>query len=378
MNNSKLKISTLNCNGLRTKTRRRAMLKQLFTHSNVVCLQETYADGIIMNQISTEFPGYWIAAHAHSAHSTGVAIGVTKTYGLTRTEADDYVDESNQGRMVGMALTSEDGTKYFIISVYSPCLDRSNQEQHYEFLLRISTLVAEKRSKGYEPLVFGDFNCIRDKQLDAKNGGEVYKRQSIWFNKQEATADLHDVQRYLHPNEYLESWSHGRKNSLKRFRRLDYILASRSMMGRVSEVTVTPTLSDHRMLTVNIANKAEKIGGPGYWQHPDFRLKEQHYKDQIEFAIEEGMKTKSDLTDKRAYWDWLKFCSRAASIRICKKASKERREERQCLEDLYAIQLKKMQRTPLTPQPDWRSTTVKTMLLSDSDQRWRPLRPMKR
>jgi hypothetical protein len=52
------------------------------------------------------------------------------------------------------------------------------------------------------------------------------------------------------------------------------------------------------------------------------------------------MKTKGDLKNKRSYWDWLKYCSRAASIDICKKASREKRAERQRLEGLYATQLR--------------------------------------
>jgi exonuclease III len=245
------------------------MLKQLFTHSDIVCLQETYADGNLMTIISTEFPGHWIAAHAASAHSTGVAIGITKTFGITRYEDDDYTDDTNQGRMVGMAVDIA-GTKYFILSCYAPCLDRAKQIIHHEFLQRITRLAMDRRSKGYETLVFGDLNCIRDKSLDAKNGGDVFQRQTDWFCTMESSTDLHDVQRYLHPNEYLESWSHGKKNSLKRFRRLDYILATRATMSRVTKIEVIPTLSDHRMLAMHLTKQQERVGGRGYWQHPDF------------------------------------------------------------------------------------------------------------
>jgi hypothetical protein len=61
----------------------------------------------------------------------------------------------------------------------------------------------------------------------------------------ETNADLHDVQKYLHPNEYLESWSHGQKNTLKRFTRLNYIMAFRSTLPKVTDIKVTPTLSAH-------------------------------------------------------------------------------------------------------------------------------------
>jgi exonuclease III len=122
------------------------------------------------------------------------------------------------------------------------------------------TTTPQKRTAGYEPLIFGDLNCIRDKRLDAKNGREIFPGQSNWFTAMETNADLHDVQRLIHPNENLESWSHGRKNTLKRFRRLDYIIASRSTLSKVTDIMVTPTLSDHRMLTLHLSKKQEKIG----------------------------------------------------------------------------------------------------------------------
>jgi hypothetical protein len=141
-------------------------------------------------------------------------------------------------------------------------------------------------------------NCIRDKRLDAKNGGEIFPGQSNWFTAMETNADLHDVQRYLHPNKYLESWSHGRKNALKRFSGLDYIMFSRSTLSKITDIKVTPTLSDHRMLTLHLSKKQEKIGGPGYWQHPDHRLKDQDYMDTIDFALDAGLEKQTELTEK--------------------------------------------------------------------------------
>jgi hypothetical protein len=123
-------------------------------------LQETYADGALMNAISTEFPGFWIASHSASAHSTGVAIGITITYGITRLPEDGHTDLES-GRLVGMTVKTSDDTKYFIISTYSPSLVSSTQVEHLAFLNR----ELEKRTAGYEPLIFGDLNCIPDKRL---------------------------------------------------------------------------------------------------------------------------------------------------------------------------------------------------------------------
>jgi exonuclease III len=130
-----------------------------------------------------------------------------------------------------MAIKMDDA-KYILISGYSPCLVSSTQTDHLAFLNRVTDLALLKRTPGYEPIIFGDLNCICDKRLDAKNGGEVFPGQSNWFTSMESNADLHDIQQYLHPNDYLESWSHGRKNTLKRLRRLIYILAFQSSMSK--------------------------------------------------------------------------------------------------------------------------------------------------
>jgi hypothetical protein len=150
---------------------------------------------------------------------------------------------------------------------------------------------------------------------------------------------LFDIYKLSDSNEYLESWSHGRKNTLKRFRRLDYIMASRSTLSKVTDIKVTPTLSDHRMLTLHLSKKQEKIGGPGYWRHPDHRLKDQDYTDTINFALDAGLEKQTELTDKRAVWDWPKFCGRSDAIQTSKRAAQERRTERKRFEDLYAEQL---------------------------------------
>jgi hypothetical protein len=261
-----------------------------------------------------------------------------------------------------MAVKTSDNTKYFIISAYAPCLVSSTQVEHLAFLRRVTNLALEKRPAGYESLIFGDLNWIGDNRLDAKNGGEVFQGQLNWFTTKETNADLHDVQRYLHPNEYLETWSHGRKNTLKRFRCLDYILASISTLAKITEVKVTPTLSDHRMLTLHLSKKEQKVGGPGYWQHPDSCLKDQYYVDKIDFALDAGLESQTDLTDKRAFWDWLKFCGRSAAIQITKKSARERRIERTWLEDLRRAALQCRQRHR---RHSWRSTTLRIMLQYD-------------
>jgi exonuclease III len=245
-----INVGTLNINGLRNRTRRRATLQQCKTHTDIICLQETFADGALMSEISFEFPGFWLNSAARSHHSTGTAIGVMNTFGFTRFEDDDYVDDD--GRIAGMALRHESGENYYILSLYAPCCDAASQDTNYEFLLKASLQMFAMSDKGYTVITGGDLNCIRDESLDAKNGGTAFRRQQDWFNQLEASGNFFDVQRFHNPGQYLETWSHGQRNSPKRFRRLDYFLAPRSILERTRKVKIIPTSSDHRLVVMSI------------------------------------------------------------------------------------------------------------------------------
>jgi hypothetical protein len=55
--------------------------------------------------------------------------------------------------------------------------------------------------------------------------------------------------------------------------------------------------------------------------------------------LDAGVEKQTELTDKRAFWDWLKFCGRSAAIQTSNRAARERKTDRKRLEDIYAKQL---------------------------------------
>jgi exonuclease III len=119
MHTDDIRVGTINVNGLRSKDRGRAILRQITTHTDIVCIQETFADGELIKEILFEFPGFWINSKAHSHHSTGTAIGVFNKQNFTRNEDHDHVDRD--GRMADLALKHSSGDKYYILSAYAPC-----------------------------------------------------------------------------------------------------------------------------------------------------------------------------------------------------------------------------------------------------------------
>jgi exonuclease III len=292
MNPDNLRVGTINANGLRTKDRRRAMLRQFKSHADIICIQETFADGALMKDISFEFPGFWINSNARSHHSTGTAIGVFNVKSFKRQENDDYVDDD--GRMAGLALKHSSGENFYILSLYAPCCDKSTQNENYAFLVKASLKMFEMRDKGYTILTGGDLSCLRDESIDARNGGEAFPQQQDWFNQLEASGNFFDIHRFNNPGVNLETWSHGKHNSLECFRRLDYFLAPRSILERVESIRTVPTLSYHRLLVMTIGRKRDKAKGIGMWRHNDRALNDEEYCSKIEDTIRQSLTEHDD------------------------------------------------------------------------------------
>jgi exonuclease III len=126
------------------------MLRQFKSHADIICIQEKFADGALMKDISFEFPGFWINSNARSHHSTGTAIGVFNAKSFNRQENDDYVDDN--GRMAGLALKHSSGENFYILSLYVPCCHKSTQNENNAFLVKASLKMFEMRDKGYTVL----------------------------------------------------------------------------------------------------------------------------------------------------------------------------------------------------------------------------------
>jgi exonuclease III len=283
MNLDNLRVGTINANGLRTKDRPRALLRQLKSYADIICIQETFADGALMKDISFEFPDFWINSNARSHHSTGTAIGVFNVKSFKRQENDDNVDDN--GRMAGLALKHFSGENFYILSLSAPCCDKSTQNENYAFLVKASLKMFEIRDKGYTVLTGGDLNCLRDDSIDAMNEGEAFPQQQDWFNQLKASGNFFDIHRFNNPGVNLETWSHGKRNSLECFQRLDYFLAPRSILERVESFRTVPTLSDQRLLVMTIGRKRNKAKDIGIWRHNDRALNDKEYFSKIEDTI---------------------------------------------------------------------------------------------
>ena len=233
-----ISIGTLNCRGIRSKTKRRAIFRQTKTHFDAVLLQDTHLDNNLASITSKEFRGTWNFNH-NVANAGGVAVYNSDNVGrVLENDTEDYSDD--KGRVIGRTIQL-DGFKIYVISAYAPCVDSTTirQQANYDFLKNLEQIIISKRSKGLEVLVGADLNFIRDSELDA-SGGEpkTFKRQQDWLNRMENQLGVVDALRFMRPEEKIVTWS--RTGCA---RRLDYILCSKRLLERATESVIVPVPS---------------------------------------------------------------------------------------------------------------------------------------
>jgi hypothetical protein len=137
------------------------------------------------------------------------------------------------------------------------------------------------------------------------------------------------------------AYFHGHKTGIKR--RLEYFLVSHRALEQTIGVKAIPSAgSDHCLLVLTRAFGAEKIQGRGLWIHNNDLLKEDKYCKLMEETIIEARKTRCS-DDPAQTWDWIKHRMQDVLVDFSKKRSKEKREERTCLERNNANELKKTQ-----------------------------------
>jgi hypothetical protein len=67
---------------------------------------------------------------------------------------------------------------------------------------------------------------------------------------------------------------------------------------------MVPTISDHRLMILQIKTGRNAVGGPGLWKHNDKMLADDEYCTLVENSIDEALEAESD--DVTFKWEWLK------------------------------------------------------------------------
>jgi len=240
-----MKIATWNVNGIRA---RYAQLCGWIARDrpDVICLQEIKASPDQVPAIPGELENYWCYWHGEKAYS-GVGLHVRKDF-CPQAPVHQHPAFNFENRMATVQLG-----EITVASVYVPNGGRDFPAK-IRFLEALGDWLADRQERSSAVVVCGDLNVTRtemdvhpkERKPDAL--GQLPEERALL--ERIISRGLVDVCRDLDPaNDGLFTWWAPWRNHRQRNIgwRLDYLLASRSLFGRVTSCKVLTEIgtSDH-------------------------------------------------------------------------------------------------------------------------------------
>ncbi len=252
-----MRITTLNCNGVRAAARK-GFFQWLEKHApDVVCLQETKAQA---HQLDPEvfYPkGYHVFYHdAEKRGYSGVALYSRKepervTYGLGWPEFDA------EGRYLQV-----DFPELSVVSLYLPSGTTGDERQQvkYDFMDRFMRHLRKLKRRKREVIIAGDWN-IAHRKIDLKNWRSNQKNSGFlpeeraWMDRLFGTAGWVDAFRVVNqePDQYTW-WTYRARAFEKNVGwRIDYQVITPGLEDTVSDAGIYTgeRFSDHAPLTID-------------------------------------------------------------------------------------------------------------------------------
>ena len=223
-----------------------------------------------------------------------------------------------------------------IINVYVP----NNEADQVSFLEKLHNLMSKKSLSVLDDIVMaGDWNVIRDSNLDKSGGNYNVKRKSV--SKIEdimSQFGLNDVWRIKNPNTRRYTW---RQNKPLIQCRLDYILISDALYDKVTRTDIIPAQrTDHSAVMLEIEKLNNYTAGPSLWKFNASLLDDMEYTTLMKTSIESWKREYHNIEDSRVKWELLKYEIRKFTISYS-KAKKQQRNNLQRSLEKHLIRLEK-------------------------------------
>lgn len=251
----KLKIVSINVNGLNIAAKRRAIFNILRGSGATFCLlQETHGTKDTNQLWQREWGGQAFFSNG-SQSSRGVAILVSRNFPI----ADHKISTDENGRIIIMDVDIDE-TTYTIGSFYAPTQDKPGEQitalENLEQLL-------EKFSTN-NSIIAGDFNCFLDPSLDRNNQNSASAHSDTVRDRIRLLLEdwgLCDMWRIRYPKKKGFTFHRGKYAS-----RIDYFMISQHLSGLVDPIKAeTLAHSDHNLLSLSLKT-SQIVRGPGMWR----------------------------------------------------------------------------------------------------------------
>lgn len=318
---AKLKLVTLNVNGIRSPLKRRALFHDLHRYQNdIILLQETHSTPADEN--------IWLAewgAGGHFSHgrSNARGVGILFKRGFNPKIEKKVIDENGRLLILQFKGLNDEIT---IANLYAPT--QSEAADQDLFIGKVGEALASLEV--HTLLVGGDLN------IQLMGEGEPVGRRSPFTQSYAAKLQslsedyfLEDLWKLKNPSSSRGTFHRGSYSA-----RLDYWLIPATLSAQAT-INITPhPLSDHCMVALEISF-AQIKRGPGYWRFDNTLLSDDDFVQAMNDHIEEIQQ--EHLSNPNLQWEWTKFKIRTFCIEYKIRKNRERNEQVTLLENRLKV-----------------------------------------
>lgn len=238
-----------------------------------------------------------VLAHG-SNHSCGVSILVKDSleFDLKSTLVDD------NGRYILLKATVQ-GCSYILANIYAPNKVREQCSFFVELQEKLDVFIGVDE---YDRMIIGgDFNVVKDPDLDCSGGAPKQKESNKFLNSICLNYDLVDIWRMRNPGSKLFTWKH----------------------MEVEEANIkTAVRTDHSAITISFNSLHEQTRGPSYWKFNSSLVNDENYVLVVNQKLPEWLQEFKEVEDKRVLWDLIKYRMRQFTLRYSKENARKRKQ----------------------------------------------------
>lgn len=317
--NRKLTLISLNVNGLRQASKRRALFKDLRSYkADLYLLQETHSTPVDQKIWSAEWGGKTFFSHGRS-NSKGVCVLVKRDIDLQVTQ----VHADTDGRLLIIQISAE-GETSTIANIYAPIQTEARDQVSFiaSCELALSNLNIQSLFMG------GDFNTQLTSSTTQPEGSSI-SSGAVYRNHIHAIMEdysLMDIWREKNPKSSRGTFHRGAYSA-----RLDYWLIPQHLQIPSSSIEIVPhPLSDHSILKLEIGQTLD-TRGPGHWRFDNTFLGDADYREKMLQHI--NTVKQEELSDPNLRWEWVKYKIRLFTIEYSSSKKRKQRQEIKELQD---------------------------------------------
>jgi exonuclease III len=339
----KLKIRSLNVNGIQCQKKRDLVFNELTKYSNdIILLQETHSSALDERNYKNKWGTNTYFSHGTTS-SRGVCIIIPKTF----KGNSELIFADLEGRILIVKITLE-GEDYIICNIYCPI--SSAETEQINVLIKLSGEIIEYLNNNL--ILCGDWNVIMDNLLDKKSDSKVLCTNTKYRDILKIFLEefeLVDCWRMVHPNTRKYTCRSGKKGKRVTQSRIDMIFIKENLLNILLNTTIEAGfMSDHNFTTITLKT-SNNVRGKGAWKFNNNMLKDKIYVNMVKTLIAKEIDDNKHYEDKGFLWDYLKMRIRSETMIYCGKIQKAKRDHMTRLtEELEKLDTKYMDDPQMT------------------------------